>query len=289
MEYSIRETPNTKTYHWTQPFVLTGDDVERLCNALQGLVGPIAFEAECDDGKTREFASLVDLLKFENPPNKRINAVWLTASPSRGAMKLGLLFDSKLSSFLSVDGNIFLRVEGTDDDMVAAHDLIEEHLVGMKPWYKTIAGCNLPKMILLVSGMLLWFLIPYGLTRALDKEAQVVASMLVRFPGIAYLPSESIAVVFEFLLLLAIPIVIVLLPAKIFNWIREWAFPTGVIALAQGAKRHAHKEILRIAVAIAFSVSLVASLVAAWFLRPESRASSPSEVLYSTGNSAPLK
>jgi hypothetical protein len=104
----------------------------------------------------------------------------------------------------------------------------------------------------------------------------MVEGILVRSPSVvAYLPSERIASVFGFVLFLVIPIIILLLLAKILNWIREGVFPTGVIALGQGAKRYEHKEILRTVIILAFLVSLLASLVAPWFLTQESKPRSP--------------
>ena len=63
----------------TRPFVLTPDELEKLCNSVEKSAKIKYLKVECADKLDREFSSLPELLEYENPPNKAIEAIRIYA------------------------------------------------------------------------------------------------------------------------------------------------------------------------------------------------------------------
>lgn len=233
--------------HLTQPYVLTSDELIKLSTGLKDVTNEIDFEAECADNIKRQFALLAELLEFENPPKKDIKALWITASSRDRKTRLLLKFDNDSSS------NILIFIEGSEENVVAINDLVEERISSMKPWYSFMARTNflliLPILLVaLILGMTL--AIVFGVVGGSDRP---LSPESIR----SSLTGQLIAIT-----ILLAPFIL----GYILNRIRQVVFPMGVFALGQGAKRYTHKELVRTVIIVSFVVSFAASVVAALIL-----------------------
>lgn len=223
-----------------QCFVLTVRDVTKLCDALVDFSQDIKIEIKCANGLNRSMETLGDLLKFENPPNKEIRELVLSARTNDYDRSARL-------RFMSADYSaIWLSLDGPEDAVVKLNSLLEDLIPSLKPWYTPLV-----RLDFIIMGFLVLVAAYVGLL--VSAATGVIANVKTSESD---LKSTAIA------WLLIFAIVVGLL---VFGWMlnrsRKMIFPIGVFALGQGQKRHTEKEWLRSTVIVGFFVSLAAGIV----------------------------
>ncbi|MDX6557950.1 MAG: hypothetical protein QOF72_999 [Blastocatellia bacterium] len=224
-----------------QPFVLTGADLERLSLRLRNLANRISFEIECKDKLKREFATLQELLDFENPPSKEIQSLRIMASSEDLNTRIWLKLENDTAR------NIFVSIEGDESAALSANDSLEEIFSAIRPWYSRLSRTDfyLVLTIILMTPLLVLLLgMALGLVKINPNEP---FSLQAALPGIVRGSLIGIA-----------PLVF----GAMLNRVKRTLFPIGVFAIGQGAKRHKDKEIIRTLVVVAFFVSLASSVLA---------------------------
>ncbi len=237
----------SRNSHLTQPYVLTSDELTKLCRDMKDLTDEVDFEAECGDNIKRQFALLAELLEFENPPKKDIKALWITAASKDRKTRLLLKLDKDSSS------NILISIEGSEGSVIAINDLVEERISSMKPWYNFMARTDFVSILLILLLVLILGIVlavVFGMVGGVDRPSSPVS-----------IRSTVTGQVIALALVLA-PFIL----GYILNRIRQAVFPMGVFALGQGAKRHSDKELVRTVVVVGFLVSFASSIVAALVL-----------------------
>jgi hypothetical protein len=221
----------------TRPYVLTADDLTKLCGSLGSSVDKILFKVECADKLEREFPSLEELLRFENPPKKDIQSLRIIARSKEETFTL-IKFDK------SPIRNIYVLVESNEESVINISDSLEERLAAMKPWYGFLAHLKIWLLINLVLFLLFIGIFLPKLIRATDfskLSAPFYALAIIAVIAGAYL-------------------------GVISTNKYQVVFPMGVFAIGQGVKRHKDKELIRTTVIIAFFISLVSSIIASLIL-----------------------
>jgi hypothetical protein len=225
----------------TQAFVLTVNDIRKTHDYLQKWVDEFSFEIFCADSLNREFATLEELSKFENPPKKSIKSLRLK----------GYSRDRKTSAWVALDTsssrNIYISVEGDEDAVATINDSFENTLAAIKPWYALLARTDFTLVLsalVIVPAIIIVLSIGLGIVKLRSDPSFDFASGLQSFyKGVTFW---------------LIPFIL----GFILNRIRYTTFPMGVFAIGQGAKRHKDKEIMRTVVIVGFFISLVSSIVA---------------------------
>ncbi len=230
----------TREERLTQAFVLTGTDLKNLHTHLQRWVTNFSFDIMCHDSLTREFSTLDELLRFENPPKKDVKTLRIRAHSDDHQNRVLITLDRDSSR------NVYIYIEGNEESAVAMNDSIEEALTAVKPWYSQLAGINIYIVLLaivLVPSATVVFLVALGLVKLTAAPSfGLVASVTSIMKGLAL---GMMPLVFGFVL----------------HKIQSKVFPMGVFAIGQGAKRYRDKEIVRTIVVVAFFISLVSSII----------------------------
>jgi hypothetical protein len=141
------------------------------------------------------------------------------------------------------------------DETVAIqlNDFCEDFLSSIRPWYSWIAKAD---WLLLVFGF--WFVIMTVKATTLLLKLKSVPLELpkISIPTISLV--ESLVGGFFAGML---PLLILILIERV----RRKYFPTGTFAFGDGENRHASTEVIRTVLIVAFGVSVVSSVMVAWF------------------------
>jgi hypothetical protein len=225
----------------SQAFVLTVQDLEKLHDRLKRWVGYFNFEIVCGDSLTREFTAFSQLIQFENSPKKDIKSLRLKGYSQDWKNRVWVVFDASPSR------NIYVSMEGDEEAVLDANNSIEETLTAIKPWYALLARTDFTLVfsaIIFVPAVIVVLAIGIGLIKLRADPSFGLNSGISSF--------------YKGITLALIPVIF----GVLLNKIRNAAFPTGVFAIGQGAKRHKDKEITRTVVVVGFFISLLSSIVA---------------------------
>ena len=237
----------SRNSYLSQPYVMTPDELTKLCQGIADFAPEIEFDVKCKDSVKRSFSLLTELLEFENPTKKDINVLSIQARSKNSDTKVWLKFDKDSSS------NILISIDGNEEATSAISDLVEDRLSAMKPWYSFVAKTDftlilLVSLLALILGMSLAIVL--GMVGGADRPPSPI-TIRESITGQMFAVASIIApFIFGYFL----------------NRGRAAVFPMGVIALGQGAKRHSDKELVRTLVVVGFFVSLASSIVAALIL-----------------------
>ena len=224
----------SKKSHVTQAFVLTPNDLQRICERLQQLGLEVTCQGECTDF-VRPFDSLPDLLHFDNSLRQRMLDLEARAHSKDGNTYVNLLLDSQ-----SVNRNVSLEIGGDEITAATLNSIVGDWLAVITPWYGPLArlGSRWPSWVASAG-------IGFGLALLLEG---VVSGQRPLLASRGWLVAVAIVLGFA------------------ACGLRAPVFPMSVLAFGHGQKRHKDMEIIRTAVVLAFVVSLIASIAAALIL-----------------------
>ncbi len=225
----------------TQAFVLTESDLKKLHDHLSKWFTSLSFRITCKDNLNREFLTLDELLRFENPPKRSILSLRIKGNSRDQSVSLSATFTDDASR------NINISIEGDEVDVVSQSDLFEETLAGIKPWYSPLARANfyvIMYAIVLIPAVIVMFIIGFGMINVVEDSPSLSMTTVI-YKIIEGMFFGLLPPFFGFLL----------------HKIQRPIFPMGVFALGQGAKRDRDKETMRTAVVLGFVISLLSSIV----------------------------
>lgn len=236
----------SKDGYFTRAFVMTPDDLKRLVEVIEGFATIRYFKISCADKVDREFPSVDELLKFENPPKKSIKALRIFTASKGDITSLTLRFDTDSMR------NIYYSVEGEEAAVLDFMERLEERLSGMRPWYALAADTGFRGMLLpaLVGGVTALVVHTVGL-RALLSTGLLPEK-----------PSSYAQLVFASTVSVLVGVGVQLPIMKI----RKACFPNGMFAIGQGAKRYRDKDVIRQAVIVGFAIEIIAGVTLAFLI-----------------------
>lgn len=211
----------------TQAFRLGGDDIGKLIDILSALGDRFSCTIHCADGLTREFATVKDLLDYENPPSKTIRALTINMRSADYKGYVELSFRNKLRD------NITVRLNGPEDLISKISNNLDDFFPRIKTWYGFIAMRDYP--------FILWNLLLF-LIGAISVLSMV--GLIPKGDGTGFDKSTTAEKVNALLLFCSIPGGLFVF-GYAFNRIRDWIFPQAEFAIGQGVQRDAHRERLR--------------------------------------------
>lgn len=221
----------SKRRHLTQSFVAMPADLRRLCETLEELGLDVTCQGECHDF-ARVFDSWRDLLDFHNSPRQRLLDLETRFKSKDGNTFKNILLDSQ-----SPNRNISLEIGGDEVIAERLNAITADWIATLRPWYGSLARFG--------SGWAAWVLpagVGFVLAVILEYMTSGRASLLVGRP--LWLVSVTLGM------------------GLAAYALRAPLFPMGVLAFGHGHKRYKDMEIIRTTVAVAFVVSVVASILA---------------------------
>ena len=185
----------------------------------------------------REFESLEELIKYENPSDKSIES--LTVIVYRNSLQILYLRFSKLPN-----RNVNIEQKGDERQVADTHNFLETQFQRMSPWYSFIIKSGVKSFLLdaFVGGTI------------------ITLPLLITFDKLkknGYVQSDYV-----FLLFIAIGAFFL---GGLLFLIKYKFFPTGVFAIGQGEKRHNNYDIYRTVFIIGFLINILAGIVLAFF------------------------
>lgn len=236
----------SKDGHFTRAFVMTPGDLKRLVKVIEDYAAIRYLKVSCADEVDREFPSVDELLKFENPPKKSIKALRIFTAPNGDMTSLTLRFDTDSMR------NIYYSIEGEESAVLDFMEQLEERLSGMRPWYALVADTG-------YRGVLFPFLV--GLATSWLIVAGVVRSAI----SIGLLPEIWNLSVQAVIGTVALFLLGMFAQQSILK-IRRAFFPNGMFAIGQGAKRYKDADIVRQAIIVGFGIEILGGVTLAFFI-----------------------
>ena len=161
----------------TQPFVFSSDDAKRLYNLLGS---DVKLQAKCNDGVTRQFESIDELLKYENEASKKIvNLKFRLYRCDNGdEFMCGVEFCSERNEPYKSIGEINLHISGREEKVMNLHDKINAKVNTYKPWYSFVARLG-PTYAFFSSIAILLFIILEGFRVYSEEEFANLLAMKI--------------------------------------------------------------------------------------------------------------
>ena len=230
---------------FTHAFVLTSDELRKLVGALREGFPKITFVAQCADTMDRKFDNVDEVLAYENAPRKAIKRLRIRAYGASIEHVCIIRLDN--NEFRNISLSIIAPEKVIED----VSESLEERIASMTPWYKWVAAPS-AWMWLTAGPVLLYFtIIPLSKMWMQGKLA---------IPDFSTLSAPG-----YFLIALIAFVAALVVAERLFEKFRRILFPMGVFAIGQGERRHENLDKNRIAVALAFVVSVAAGIVTSWF------------------------
>jgi hypothetical protein len=221
-------------------FVLGEEELKKLSRLLNERIGKVEYSATCADDVSRSFASLNEVISYENAKPRQITRFRISA----------LSDDFHKRATVEMVGSswrgISLDLHGRDDVVDRLRAELLEILSGIRPWYGSFQRVDFVALLFVFTPpvLLLLFLIrvalrpnPAGTSTGSNPRMDAIVWLIVIGTYASFL-------VVGFLL----------------NRFRDSIFPS-VFLIGQGKARFQHLERIHWGIGIAFVVSLVAGIV----------------------------
>lgn len=225
-------------------FVASPDALKKLATLLADRIGNLTIRADCADDSTRDFASIKELLAYENARPKEIRRINFSARSDDLTKRASIDLSGSKWRGISLDYN-------ARDDVVSrlrsdTLDIIE----GMRPWYSPVHRVDFvslgifANLLLWLGGLaLLAFKVFPDTTNAETNSQSSALAQLIVYGGIGFLFASGM----------------------MLNRFRDKVFPRAVFTIGQGDKRFQQLEKFQWGGVIAFFASLAAgSIIAVW-------------------------
>lgn len=220
------------------PYVLTADDLRKLHETFQIFGYPITYDVSCSDGLKREFTDVNELLRYENPPNRKIKSITVcitSVEPTKATYPL-------MAVVTFGQHEIHVSIKWIEETLLKFDAAFQERLSGMRPWYAPLAMINFaPSKLMAILLALLYGAAVYkpgAITLANDVTTFLAVAISIL--GIAFL---------------------IFVGGNLLAFLNHLFFPKAVFAIGQGAKRHDDKEKIRWGIIISFLISIVSGWV----------------------------
>lgn len=193
-------------------FVIGVCQLKTLTKLLQDSVGDIVLSTSYEDGITREFKTIDDLIAIQNPKSRKIHRIELNAKSDKFLKSARINFESKNILTISV------KIDVDEDALPKVRNDLQDIIEGMRPWYDVLSRYPVPYS-LGVSAFIA-FLIPLIFK---EHVLSIGNKLNVESAG------EAVS------LILYLSVMVFMYPLyKLFSN----CFPHGVFAIGQGISRY---------------------------------------------------
>lgn len=217
-------------------------NIRSMWETLQKRIGAVQVEASCKDSIERTFASLDDLLLYENPRSRAIVRLTFSAHSEDRESRIKIRFGGRYGS------SIEASMTGPEESVIRIKNELGEIFDGVRPWFASLARIDFTYV---VGGAFVFWVIVLQIMVG-DYKVSVPKRVIAAISAAAAITAFCAALI-----------------ATIWglNRLRQRYFPIATFALGQGEARYAVDEKIRWVVIVGFLVSMFASLVTAYLLR----------------------
>ena len=222
-----------------QGFIVGPTELTKLNELLQNHFDRVKIYTDCADDFSRPFATVDDLINYENPKSKEIYGIRFMAESSD--------YSKSATIFLASVSKGGMSIELVEEEEVASRlgAQILDILTGMRSWYNIFVRIDFTNLSFYMSLSCLWILsLVLSVSGRLKFEEEKSFAMITPL----FVPYGFWFVCIAVLFLNG-------------NEIRDVFFPPAVFKIGQGKSRFEDKEWIRRGVAIGLPVSLVAGLI----------------------------
>jgi len=225
-----------------QAFIARNADLRKLGELLTERIGELSLNADCADGLTRKFASINELVDYENSKAKELTRLRMTARSD----------DYKKRAEIDLSGStwrgISIRIEAREDVVGRLKESVLDVVSEMRPMCSWLHRYD---FVLVAFGIhILISLIPAGL----------IATGIVQVPQNSSITAQAAA---KAMLIGLISPAFAFLLGAIANRFRDTILPRAVFAVGHAERRLAKLEKVQSTVVLGFLVSFAASVVVA--------------------------
>ena len=217
--------------------VVDEDVLKRIWGHAEAFAGPPSATLSCVDGVERKFASIHDLIGYENPKRSEARTIEIYARDSKSSRSVSITIGTTWGRRASVS------LRGEEQDVSAARTKILDSFAGMRPWYSPMATMDLWIFWMIALGALWLLATTMAPTRAPEHDGRSL--------------KEALRVIASGL--------VVVLPAFVLVWLvgalRSSCFPMVSMAFGQGLRRYQVKDQVRWAVIVALVVGIAGSVI----------------------------
>lgn len=227
----------------TAVFVLKWSDLEKLLASISNSLPIVTISASCADKLNREFADVKELQSFGNPARAAITELRLIARDQERTQRFSLSLSNDPRH------NARITIDGDEATATKINDIYQDFLDSIRPWYSWTAKAD-------------WYFVVLGIWLLIQFSS--IAITLIKATKITFeWPKDGIPAKYflEVFLVSFIPLFI----GVAMNRLKSRFFPTGTFAFGDGENRHGSSEVIRTVLIASFAVSIVSSLVVAWF------------------------
>ena len=165
-----------------QAFVASSGTITKLWQVLAGPCPVVAATAHCHDGLVRQFATLEELLGYENPERASITSLELSARSTdrktAAQISLGARYSKSITASLS----------GEEGCISSLRTSLTDVLDGMRPWYSRIATVDLSDVWIVL------FAFPFLLIQVLGAFSPGSTKVALPFPTAVYVTAVLVGV-----------------------------------------------------------------------------------------------
>jgi hypothetical protein len=215
-------------------FVLQVDAVRRLWKILADEIAPPSATITCGDKTERTFASVDNLVDFENSPARHIVRLHLSARTDDWTRRAGVTF----GGYVPITGS----VSGDGEEIIGMRDKLDDVISGTKPWFNRLSKVDFFWVALV--PVWLGLMVLGAITPEREEAVPISRAMFVVVGGPALLAGMIWGL----------------------NRLRKWAFPIATFAIGQGIARHEHLEKIRWTAMVGLLVSIAGSVIVTFLL-----------------------
>lgn len=231
-EYNLAQSTellNTASKEETlkEPFLLTEDSLIKIDKIFQPFSDAITYKIRCSDNLKREYTNIEQLIQYENPPNRKIESLSISAVSHRRPIEQNAFV--LLNSYA-----ISITVKGPEQIVVEFDSGIREWLSGVRPWYAPLIKINLGMKFTAILFSVWLFLLNNSLNELASSDGIIWVSV------VAFL---------------------IFVVSHLLEYVKFSFFPKADFVLGQGVKRYDDQEKIRWGIIVTFVISFVIGLI----------------------------
>jgi hypothetical protein len=226
-----------------QVYVLERGQLEKIYKLIKDRIGEPEIKAKCADGLERDFPDLKRLLEYENPRDRGIASLSITARSEDFKKYVEVSFVQHRWETISVS------IKGAETTVARLKEELSEIVDGTKPWYWPLAEVDFSNVATLVFSICLGMIISIQLTvdlKTRPSDFELTNSIMGSVIGV-------------------IAMGIAWLCVKKLNRFWQRFFPLAVFMIGQEIKKFEETEKVRWGIIVASFVGFAVTFISALF------------------------
>lgn len=237
----------TKSIKFKHALLISQEDLRRFDEYVANEIGAITYEVTCNDGAEFSPSNLDELLSYENPSFRRIDAIAMRATGPRGFISIELRGGGDFFEASRV------RMEFNDHSkQKPVEDEIRKRIATFRPWYSFLTRISFAFSIpmALVALMFSYWSIS-GLKKLFSGARDPIKEV-----SSPYTTNEATTILLLFFL-------VVMAAGAILDKFRGYLFPSMAVLIGRGLDDHKRRQSILNIVFVVIGLGVVSNILAA--------------------------